>query len=180
MNVVDGYLLDTNVISALANPSHAEHASVETHVKAIPENSPVMLPVIAIAEIEFGMAKANNPDPTQKAQLRAFFGKYPLHLGIDDDTVEPYAQLRAEIWRLYATPKNRGHKEKKPEELRDRTTGKELGIDERDLLIAAVAAQFNLILATMDQNAEMKRIEAAAASLVAAGTPISLRISYWN
>ncbi|EMI43648.1 toxin-antitoxin system, toxin component, PIN family [Rhodopirellula sp. SWK7] len=140
----------------------------------------VMLPAIAIAEIEFGMAKATNPDPTQKAQLRAFFNQYPHHLGFDDNTIEPYSQLRAEIWRLYATPKKRGHKERLPEQLKDRITGNELGIDERDLLIASVAAQYNLVLATMDQNAGMQHIETAANSLKANGSPISLRISYWN
>ena len=60
------------------------------------------------------------------------------------------------------------------------STGKELGIDERDLLIASVAAQYNLVLATIDQNEGMKRIEAAAASLAAKGSRIALRISYWK
>lgn len=179
MTALDGYLLDNNVISVLARPSDPRYASLEAHLTAI-GHAPVMLPVIAIAEIEFGMAKATNPDPVQQTQIRAFFNLYPLHLGIDDNTIEPYAQLRAEIWRMYATPRQRGHKERLPEQLKDRTTGKELGIDERDLLIASVAAQYNLVLATMDQNEGMKRIEAAAASLAKAGSPISLRISYWS
>lgn len=179
MPAVDGYLLDNNVISVLARPGDSRYTSVEAHLTAI-GNAPVMLPVIAIAEIEFGMAKAEHPDPAQHAQLRSFFNRYPLHLGVDDNTIEPYAQLRAEIWRHYATPKRRGHLEKLPEQLKDRTTGKELGIDERDLLIASVAAQYNLVLATMDQNEGMKRIETAAASLAENGSPVSLRISYWK
>ncbi len=179
MAVGDGYLLDNNVISVLARPTDDRYTTIEGHMKALGA-APIMLPVIAIAEIEFGMAKANNPDPVQRAQLQAFFNRYPLHLGIDDNTVEPYSQLRAEVWRLHATLKNRGHKERLPEQLKDRTTGKELGIDERDLLIASVAAQYNLVLATMDSNPGMKRIEAAAVSLASKGSPISLRISYWN
>ncbi|NLE36556.1 MAG: type II toxin-antitoxin system VapC family toxin [Pirellulaceae bacterium] len=179
MTTLDGYLLDNNVISVLARPSDTRHASIGARLTALGD-APVMLPVIAIAEIEFGMAKATNPDPVQQSQFRAFFNRYPLHLGIDDNTIEPYSQIRAEIWRRHATPKPRGHKEKLPEQLKDRTTGKELGIDERDLLIASVAAQYNLVLATMDQNEGMKRIESAAASLVAKGSPILLRVSYWN
>ena len=175
----DGYLLDNNVISVLARPTDPRYASIERHLKALLD-APVLLPVIAIAEIEFGMANAMNPDPAQQAQLRAFFNRYPLHLGIDDNTVEPYSQLRAEIWRMHATPRNRGHKERLPEQLKDRNTGKELGIDERDLLIASVAAQYNLVLATIDSNPGMQRIEAAAVSLASKGSPISLRISYWN
>jgi predicted nucleic acid-binding protein len=179
VTAVDGYLLDNNVISVLARPSDPRYASIEGHMKAIGD-APVLLPVVAIAEIEFGMAKATNPDAGQQAQLRAFFNQFPHHLGIDDNTIEPYSQLRAEIWRQHATPKNRGHKERLPEQLKDRTTGKELGIDERDLLIASVAAQYNLILATIDQNPGMRRIEAAAASLAASGSSVTLRISYWN
>lgn len=179
MPAVDGYLLDNNVISVLARPSDPRHSGIKARMEAI-RTSTVMLPVIAIAEIEFGMAKATNPNPVQQSAVREFFNQYPLHLGIDDNTIEPYSQLRAEIWRLHGTQKKRGHVEKLPEELRDRTTGKELGIDERDLLIASVAAQYNLVLATMDQNPGMKRIEAAAASLSAHGSHVTLRISYWN
>jgi predicted nucleic acid-binding protein len=176
---VDGYLLDNNVISVLARPKDSRFTTVETRLKAV-RPAPIMLPVIAIAEIEFGMAKAESPDPQQQAEVRAFFAKYPLHLGIDDNTVEPYALLRAQLWTMYGTKKKRGHAEKRPEELIDRITGKELGIDERDLLIGSVAAQYNLVLATLDQNEGMKRIEAAANELAKVGSLVQLRISYWT
>jgi predicted nucleic acid-binding protein len=140
----------------------------------------VMLPVIAIAEIEFGMAKAENPDELQKASLRRFFSDYPLHLGIDDNTIEPYSLVRAELWKLYATPKKRGHKEKIPEDLFDSVTGRQLGIDERDLLIASVAIQYNLTLATTDRNQGMLNIERAATSLEVRGKPVKLRVADWS
>lgn len=178
MSDVEGYLLDTNVISALVQPGHVRHAFVEERLKAA-SPGPILLPVIAIAEIEFGMAKAVDPDFRQQADMRSFFAKYPLHLAVDDGTVEPYALLRAQVWRMYATPRRRGHAERRPEELKDRLTGKELGIDERDLLIAAVAAQYNLVLATLDDNEGMKRIEAAGNELARVGGPVRLRISYW-
>jgi len=176
---LDGYLLDNNVISVLARPTDPRFGSVRDRLKAV-SPAPIMLPVIAIAEIEFGMAKAEHPDLKQQQEMRAFFAKYPLHLGIDDNTVEPYALLRAQIWRTHGTPEKRGHAEKRPEDLRDRVTGKALGIDERDLLIASVASQYNLVLATLDQNEGMKRIEAAAIELRKAGSPIKLDISYWR
>jgi predicted nucleic acid-binding protein len=139
-----------------------------------------MLPVLAIAEIEFGMAKAENPDVEQRAAMRKFFSDYPLHLGIDDNTVEPYSLLRAELWRLYATKKGRSHKETLPEHLFDRITGRELGIDERDLLIVSVAVQYNLIFATADRNHGMLSIERAAGNLEAAGKPVCLRVADWS
>jgi predicted nucleic acid-binding protein len=80
---------------------------------------------------------------------------------------------------MYATPKTRGHKEKLPEELFDKVTGKQLGIDERDLFIASVAAENGLILATNDSNEGMKRIENAAQKLQESGKSVNLKIAYW-
>jgi predicted nucleic acid-binding protein len=60
-----------------------------------------------------------------------------------------------------------------------RESGKLLGIDERDLLIASVAVQYNLILATCDKNQGMRNIEEAAAELERSGSPIRLRTGYW-
>jgi predicted nucleic acid-binding protein len=75
--------------------------------------------------------------------------------------------------------KRQGFKEKVPEELIDRVSGQSLGIDEKDLFIASVAAQYRLVLATNDQKEGMRRIERAARTLETAGKPIRLRIEYW-
>lgn len=176
---MNGYLLDNNIISILARPADWRHATVATRLAGVGD-SPVLLPVIAIAEIEFGMAKTERPDEKQQAELRAFLASFPLPLPFDRHTVEPYAQVRAELWRRHATAKSRGHKEKLPEELTDRTTGKELGIDERDLMIASVAIQYNLILATVDRNPGMSRIEEAAMALESQGAPVHLVVEDWS
>ena len=172
----EGYLLDTNVISALAATHHRRHAELQQKAEKLEH---VWLPVIAICEIEFGMAKADRVDEAQRSEVRKFFDRFPQHLGIGDNTVEPYALLRAQLWKMHATLKTRGHNERVPEELFDRVTGKQLGIDERDLLIASVATENGLILATTDQNAGMTRIEEAARKLREAGQPVNLRIDYW-
>jgi predicted nucleic acid-binding protein len=125
------------------------------------------------------MAKTDKVDEAQQNEMRQCFQQFPQHLGIGDNTIEPYAQLRAQLWRMYATPKTRGHKEKLPEELFDKVTGKQLGIDERDLFIASVAAENGLILATNDSNAGMKKIEEAAQKLQENGKSVNLRIAYW-
>lgn len=176
---MNGYLLDNNIISILARSSDPRYATVADRLTAV-DNSPVFLPVIAIAEIEFGMAKAVNPNQRQQAEMRAFFSNFPLPLSFDQHTVEPYALVRAELWRRYATSKKRGHKEKLPEELIDRETGKELGIDERDLMIAGIAIQYNLVLATADRNHGMIRIEEAAVALEACGEPVHLVVDDWS
>ncbi len=175
-----GYLLDNNIISILAQPSNPRHAPMKQRFEALGD-APVFLPVIAIAEIEFGMVKTKTPDATQQAAVRQFFADYPLHLGIDDDTIEPYSLIRSQIWHDHATPKGSGgtHKEKQPEDLTDRVSGKSLGIDERDLLIASTAAQYGLVLVTNDSNEGMKRIEKAAQKLELDGKPVHLRIEQW-
>lgn len=176
---MNGYLLDNNIISILARPSDPRHPTVAARLAAVGD-SPVLLPVVAIAEIEFGMAKAEHPDQKQQAEMRAFFANFPHALSFDHHTVEPYSLVRAELWRRHATPRKRGHKEKLPEELTDRTAGKELGIDERDLMIASVAIQYNLILATADRNSGMVRIEEAAAALEERGEPVHLVVEDWS
>jgi predicted nucleic acid-binding protein len=176
---VEGYLLDNNVISILMRPRDPRYPRVKARFEALGA-SPVFLPVIAVAEIEYGMAKADKPDPQQRNAVRRFFADYPIHLSIDDNTVEPYALIRAQLWRNCATKIGSRHKEKLPEELMHRESGRLLGIDERDLLIASVAAQYSLVLATYDHNPGMTAIDAAAAELARAGYPIRLRISYWT
>ena len=173
-----GRLLDANIISASANPDDPRYSQVRMKLNGVC-GGPVMLPVIAIAEVEFGMLKADHPDIGQQQAMRKFFADFPLHLGVDDDTIEPYSLLRAKIWQLYGTPKRRGHAEKLPEQLKDRVTGEELGIDERDLLIASIAIQYRLVLVTNDKNAGMRRIEEAARQLAREGKPIILNIEYW-
>ena len=178
--MTEGYLLDNNIISILAQPSNVRHGQIKSRFEKLAA-APVFLPVIAIAEIEFGMEKTDTADEAQQAEVRRFFKEYPLHLQIDDNTVQPYALIRAQLWRDYGTPKNkgRGHKEKLPEELTERSSGKSLGIDERDLLIACTAVQYRLVLITNDGNEGMKRIEEAAGRLEIAGKTISLRIERW-
>ncbi len=127
-----------------------DHAPTSQRLAAIGD-SLVLLPVMSIAEIEFGMAESPKSCPQKNvSSCRSFFAQYP-HLPIDDGTVIPYSLIRAELWKLFAPPKK-----KRPEDLLDKVTGKELGIDEPDLLIASVALEHNLILVTQDSMTRIK------------------------
>jgi predicted nucleic acid-binding protein len=170
----DGYLLDTNVISALADTTRPDHAPSSQRLAAVGD-SLVLLPVMAIGEIEFGMAKAPNVVPHKRVELRSFFAQYP-HLPVDDGTIIPYSLIRAELWRLFAPPKKR-----RPEDLLDKVTGKDLGIDEPDLLIASVALEHNLILVTHDEKEGMRRIKEASERVFLRGEfPVQLRTENWS
>ncbi len=167
-----GYLLDTNIISYLARPKSRQYKNVKTHLLKLGDDEPVMLPVIAIAEIEFGIARAGPKLSDElKDVLRKFFESYPLHLAIDDNTVEPYSLVRAELWRKHGPGKV-------PEDLFDKVTGKQLQIDERDLLIASVAIQYGLVLVTADTK--MKPIIDAAQDLEKKGKDVHLERADWT
>jgi predicted nucleic acid-binding protein len=175
------YLLDTNIISALGDPANAAREAAAERLREVGEQF-VVLPTMAVAEIEFGMAKAPNIQPAKRKELREFIACF-AQLPFDRHCVTPYALVRAEIWRTYATRKSNKthlHKERRPEDLIDKVTGTELGIDEPDLLIASVAMAHNFILVTNDQNAGMERVKQAADAIACQGAfPTPLRTENW-
>jgi predicted nucleic acid-binding protein len=141
-----------------------------------------MLPVVGVAEIEFGLQKGGRPDSVQANGLRSFCQRYE-RVAFDDNTIEPHALIRAKLFEKYGTQKGHrkhSHKEKLIEELRDRVAGKELGIDERDLMIASAAIQYNCVLVTDDTNQGMRRIREAAETLAAEGKHTQLRVENWR
>lgn len=176
---MDGRLLDTNVISRLAVPGRPDYANTKAHKDRLGD-AIVMVPVMAIAEINEGMARSGKTDSPQQKEMREFLATFPYPLPFDANTVPVYAALRAELWRQVGTRQGRKWKEKCPEELVCRITGQELGIDERDLQIASIAIQYNLILATADRNQGMLAIEQAASAIAQADRTLALRIDDWG
>ena len=78
--------------------------------------------------------------------------------------------------------RNRGisYDEKHPEQLHEKVTGSELGIDEPDLIIASIALAHNLILVTNDARTGMDRVREAAEKAYRDGQfPIQLRVENW-
>ena len=81
-----------------------------------------------------------------------------------------------------ASKRNRphNHKEHRPEDLCDKVTGAELGVDEPDLLIASIALAQNLVLVTDDRNIGMSRVKDAADAVFRTGSfPVQLRVENW-
>jgi predicted nucleic acid-binding protein len=78
-------------------------------------------------------------------------------LTIDKWTSENYAQIRALLFDKYGTrTKRQTIRQKRPEALVDGTTSRELGIQENDLWIAAIAVRYNCFFVTTDVR--MRRI----------------------
>jgi predicted nuclease of predicted toxin-antitoxin system len=83
---------------------------------------------------------------------------------------------------MHGTPAGKRSKfaERHPEELIEKVTGKELGIDEPDLIIASIALVQNLILVTSDSGTGMTRVKEAAERAFHDGKfPIQLRTENW-
>ena len=174
---METYLLDTNIISDLADAESDNHSACMAHLQAaVRAGDHILLPVMAIAEIEFGLRKGGNPQSEDARRVRDFLQKYPLPLPFDDDSVAPYALIRSKVLHLHPQPR----KKKRPEEWCDRVTGKELGIDERDLIIASAAVQYNVVLVTDDRNSGMRTIHEASKVLAEEGHHIELRIENWH
>jgi len=179
---METYLLDTNIISDFGNEKSEHHAICRARLKAAAEvGATVILPVIAIAEIEFGLQVGGKPDSELARTIRRFLSDFQ-HEAFKDSSVEPYALIRSRLFHLHGTSrgKRKGFREKRPEDLQDRVTGKELGIDERDLLIASIAIEYNCVFVTDDSNPGMSRIREAADALAAEGSPTQLRVENWR
>jgi predicted nucleic acid-binding protein len=174
----DAYLLDTNVICTLADVNRVGHAAATLRLQRVTTDF-VLLPSMAVAEIEFGMARAANVRPEKREELRGFIARFD-QLPFDESCIKPYSFIRAELWRANATLKAgrpQSAREKRPEDLVDKVTGRELGIDEPDLIIASIALAQNLVLVTDDG---MERIKEAAESTFRNGDfPVQLRNENW-
>ena len=119
--------------------------------------------IVVFGEIEYGLKTAPRMDESLQADVRKKMSAFPLVLEVDKHTVEPYSDLRAALFEKYSPKNKRGRlKAKRPEELREKTTSKELGVQENDIWIAAQAVQYNLILVSGDY---MRRLQEVSTDL---------------
>jgi tRNA(fMet)-specific endonuclease VapC len=157
------YLLDTNIASALWDQGDKHHPDALKFVADAATNADlVYVSRITIAEIEYGYKLHLSADPARRAKAEAAMRAYKAIREIDKDTTEHYANIRAELFRRFAPrdAKNRIRKVR-PEQLVDKTTGLELGIQENDLWIAAIAVEYNMILVTDDRMARIQEVAPA-------------------
>ena len=168
MNSIEGYLLDTNIASSSWDYGAPSHGCVRQRLEALGD-SLVYVAAVSIAEVEYGLQIAPAIDAQRQSTVRNAMASYEV-LRIDQHTAQTYAEIRANLFRIYAPRNRRGRlTQKYVEDLTDRTTGKQLGIQENDLWIMSVAVQYNLILVTNDR---MPRVVEAAM--------YSDRTEYWN
>ena len=153
------YLLDANILRFWYDTRCPQHASVLAHVQAIRQPEPqtqyvprMFVSVVTIGEIEYGHRVAPKPDASeQSAYVRFVRDQCPEPLEIIRHVGEHYGELRAWLFNNFSDNRKRT-KAKRPEELVDPTTARELGVQENDIWIAAQAMTFNLVLVTHDSR----------------------------
>ena len=156
------YLLDTNVASWLLDAQHKRHSDVLSFVGNAGGDSHIYISRVTIAEIQYGYKVYSNVDQVRKEAIEQRLKLFQPR-EIDRHTTGPYSDIRAALFQEHASKDKRGKiLQKRPEDLIDKATGKELGIQENDLWIAAIAVQNNLILVTQDK---MKNIRQAIQAL---------------
>jgi len=159
---MDGYLLDTNAASVLWDRRHGEHSSIREFLQKV-ANSPIWISIVVLGEIEYGFKIAPQMDENRKGEVRREMARFPRILDVTKHTVGPYSDLRSALFQVYSPKNKRGRlTAKRPEELWERTSAEELGIQENDLWIAAQAIQYNLVLITEDH---MRRLQEVSTDL---------------
>jgi len=140
-----GYLLDTNAASALWDARDEDHQKIKGFLESIGD-SPIFISVVVISEVEYGLKRQSKLKELTKKNIREEMSKFSEILSINKHTSDPYSNLRARLFDRYL-----GSNKKWPEDLIDRTTAKELGVQENDIWIASQALQYNLILVSSDR-----------------------------
>lgn len=159
------YLLDTNIAAYWYDTSKIEHAKVMDRVNAVKQPDPITkyvprlyISVITLGEIEYGHRVVLAPNTARQAEYARFVREQcPVVLGMIDDVAEQYGELRAWLFNNCG-PKAKKSKAKRAEELVNPTTGKELGIDENDIWIAAQAKAHNFVLVTHDSRGNFGKL----------------------
>lgn len=163
---LDGYLLDTCLLSALLDPTKGTHVAVCGTIDSLDEKAPKYVSVITLAELRFGIRLATLRGDSDTERLDEIVRKAQLHppLNVTRHTAEEYGFIKAELANKYLYKALR--KDSRPrwiEDWVDKATGKKLQIDENDLWLTAQAQERNLILLTAEKK--IHRIGAAVPTI---------------
>jgi len=163
---LDGYLLDTCLLSALLDPTKVNHAAVCSAVDNLEEAAPKYVSVITLAELRFGirLATLRGDQNTERLDKIVHAAKTHPPLNVTKHTAEEYGFIKAELANKYLDKTLR--KDGRPrwiEEWVDKATGQKLQIDENDLWLCAQAKERNLVLLTAENK--INRIKAVVSEI---------------
>ena len=146
----ESYLLDTSVATAAWYQRDPRHYAVRDWLKKAGGDT-VFISAVSIAESEYGL-NIGTADSEVRRQVREARDSFRV-LDIDRHTAKIYGAIRGCLFVSYA-PRNSRNRigSRYAEDLRERTPGKKLGIQENDLWIVSVAVRYNMVLVTADRR----------------------------
>lgn len=158
------YLLDTNILAYWYNPARPEHEKVIKRIDLARQPDPetgyvsrLLISSVTWGEIEYGHSFVPPPKPSAQEEYRQFVRvQCPEVINVDKHVAEQYGEMKAWLFEKFSP--NRNKKAKWPEQLIEPAGGRELGIDENDLWIAAQALTHNLVLVTNDSKANFQAV----------------------
>ena len=154
--VQEAYLLDTSIASIAGYRGDERHMRVREWLDGLQDDA-VFISAVSVAESEYGL-NLNPLDAQSQHDIRSAIGTYQV-LPIDHHTATVYGPIRAALFRAYAPRDHRNRiTARYIEDLREPTSGKELGIQENDLWIVSVAVQYNMVFVTADGGGGMRAI----------------------
>lgn len=162
------YLLDTNVLSHLADPSKPGHA--EAHLRLATHAGYVVLSPVCMGEIEYGLALPHGLSAEKVTAVRDYQNRFEV-LEIKADVAEPYGAIRAHLFEKFGRKDRK--KQKSVSQLQAPSPDPELKIQENDLWLASQAIACNAVLVTADKK--MQPIVDAALAL-----NLSLTVEDWT
>ncbi len=152
---MDGYLLDTNMLTYLFDGGSPQHPAVMSHFTAMPADMPVFISAISLGEVEFGHRWESEHETLIQRKFNAFLRDiFPLVLDVRDSTRFWYGKIRASLFQQYRP--RAAKRPKWPEDLLDQATAKALGVQENDLWLTAQALENNRVLVTNDRMARIR------------------------
>ncbi|MGH2532413.1 MAG: type II toxin-antitoxin system VapC family toxin [Thermomicrobiales bacterium] len=130
------FLLDTNHCSALMRGEPAIHRRILELNETL-----VAISVIAVGELYY-MAHRSERLTGNLAEVETFLARIPTY-DVDGDVARVYGDIRAALFKRFG-PKERAK--------RRHTTISQLGFDDNDLWVAAIAILHDLTVATDDDD----------------------------
>ena len=161
---MDGYLLDTYILSILLDPAHPKQLLVSNAIASLDPTAPKYLSVVALGELIYGerlIFVFTSKSPRNLAAKIQQAQTYPL-LNVTKHTAAEYGELKSILANAYFT----NLQNRRPRWLEnwiDQVSGQMLQVDENDLWMCAQARERNLVFVSTD--AKMLRVSSADPSI---------------
>ena len=158
---MDGYILDTSVLSAHLDPEHQRHVHIRQRVRQLEDDATLFLSAVSLAELRYGVKLAEIFGHARLPTLQKMLAdarSYPL-LDVTRHTAAVYADVKTTLVRKYFANTAARRRPRWIEDWVDQTTGKTLQIDENDLWMCAQAKERDFLVCTADGR--MRRISDA-------------------